>query len=53
MTLLTLNDQLNKAVTDQLTTVSKQRLLNQLGRLSREDMSQIERAIRVQLGLPA
>ncbi len=47
---ITLNNQRNKAMADQLTTVSKQRLLNQVGRLSREDMRQIDRAVRVQLG---
>ncbi|HOE11214.1 MAG TPA: type II toxin-antitoxin system PemK/MazF family toxin [bacterium] len=48
---VTLNDQRNKAMADQLTTVSKERLLNPLGNLSREDMRQIDRAVRVQLGL--
>ena len=49
---VTLNGRLNKAMADQLTTVSKQRLINQVGRLSRDDMSQVERAVQVQLGLP-
>jgi len=40
-----------KAMADQLTTVSKRRLLNQVGRLSDEDLSGVELAIRVQLGL--
>ncbi|MBI4289204.1 MAG: type II toxin-antitoxin system PemK/MazF family toxin [Chloroflexi bacterium] len=48
---VTLNGRLNKAMADQLATVSKQRLINQVGRLSREDMSQVERSVQVQLGL--
>lgn len=42
----------HKAMADQLTTVSKARLENLLGRLSRADMEAVERAIKVQLGLP-
>lgn len=48
---VTLNGRLNKAMADQLTSVSKQRLTNQVGRLSRDDMSQVKRALQVQLGL--
>jgi mRNA interferase MazF len=47
---VTLNGTLNKAMADQLTTVSKERLINQVGRLSRADMFQVERAMQVQLG---
>jgi len=36
---------------DQLTTASKSRLLNRMGRLSRADMAAVEQAIMVQLGL--
>ncbi|HLK56869.1 MAG TPA: type II toxin-antitoxin system PemK/MazF family toxin [Chthonomonadaceae bacterium] len=49
---ITLNGQLRKAMADQLTTVSKQRLSNQEGSLSAADMRQVEQAIKVQLGLP-
>ena len=42
---------LRKAMADQMATVSKLRLKERLGRLSREDMAAVERAIRVQLGL--
>ena len=42
----------NKATADQLTTVSKGRLLNRAGRLSGADMQRVEEAIRIQLGLP-
>ena len=36
---------------DQLTTVSKQRLINQAGVLSYDDMRNLEHAVKVQLGL--
>ena len=41
----------SKAMADQLTTVSKMRLLNRVGRLSNADLKEVERAIKVQLGL--
>ena len=40
-----------KAIADQLTTVSKVRLMNRVGRLSPRDLQGLEQAIRVQLGL--
>ncbi len=40
-----------KALADQLTTVSRQRLSECIGRLSEEDLRKVERVIRVQLGL--
>ena len=40
-----------KAMADQLTTVSKKRLMNKAGSLSVRDMEGIARAIAVQLGL--
>ena len=46
-----LNGKQNKAMTDQLTTVSKTRLLNLIGRVSDVDMKKIEQAIKVQLDL--
>jgi mRNA interferase MazF len=45
------NDRPGKAMADQLTTVSKQRLINQAGMLSHDDMRRVEHAVRVQLGL--
>ncbi|MBA3316732.1 MAG: type II toxin-antitoxin system PemK/MazF family toxin [Gemmatimonadales bacterium] len=42
-----------KAMADQLTTASKQRLLRKAGELSSEDVRGVERAIRVQLELHA
>jgi mRNA interferase MazF len=41
----------HKAMADQLTTVSKRRLQNCIGRLSNMDMQAVEQAIKVQLGL--
>jgi mRNA interferase MazF len=41
----------NKAMADQLTTVSKQRLIDQEGRLSCADMRKVEHAVKIQLGL--
>jgi len=41
----------NKAMADQLTTVSKIRVQNLTARLSRSDMRAVEQAIKVQLGL--
>ena len=41
----------NKAMADQLTTVSKLRLINRVGRVSPADLSNIERVILIQLGL--
>ena len=46
-----LNGRRGKALADQLTTVSKQRLGEKLGELSADDLRQVERAMRVQLGL--
>lgn len=40
-----------KALADQLTTVSKQRLLNRAGRISEAELFEVEKAIQVQLGL--
>lgn len=48
---VTLNGEQRKALADQIATVSKARLKDRLGALSSEDLRQVERAIRVQLGL--
>lgn len=42
----------HKAMADQLTTISKKRITNQMGAISQSDMQALERAIKVQLGLP-
>ena len=41
----------SKAMADQLTTASKERLKNKLCQLSEQDMLKVESAIKVQLGL--
>lgn len=41
----------SKAMADQLTTVSKLRFANLVGRLTDDDMRKVEQAIRSQLGL--
>ena len=40
-----------KAMADQLTTVSKRRLMNRMGVISPEDVQKVEHAIEIQLGL--
>jgi mRNA interferase MazF len=48
---VTLRGSKHKAMADQLTTVSKRRLQNRVGRLSRIEMRAVEQAIKVQLEL--
>lgn len=49
--LVMVNDRQSKAMADQLTTVSKQRLINRAGRLTHADMRKVEHVVKVQLGL--
>jgi mRNA interferase MazF len=49
--IVTLNGTPQKAMADQLTTVSKLRLSNRAGRLSTADLAQIERVVKLQLDL--
>ncbi len=42
----------NKAMADQLATVDKQRLQSCGGSISNQDLKAVERAIKIQLGLP-
>jgi|SRR5579872_64233 mRNA interferase MazF len=49
--MITLNGEPRKAMADQLTTISKQRLRSKSGDISISDMAALERAIRVHLGL--
>jgi len=51
--LVMVNDRQSKAMADQLTTVSKQRLINRAGRLTHADMRKVEHVVKVQLGLLA
>ena len=48
---VTVKGKKNKAMADQLTTVSKTRVQNLMARLSRSDLQGVEQAIKVQLGL--
>ena len=41
----------NKAMADQIMTVSKERLLKRIGKVSSSDMADIERVIKIQLDL--
>ncbi len=49
--LVTVRGKKSKEMADQLTTVSKPRLHNHVGRLSKTDLLRVEQAIKVQLGL--
>ena len=48
---VTVNEGVSKAMADQIATVSKERFRKRLSVLAAEDMIEIERIIRVQLGL--
>ncbi len=48
---ITLNGKSHKAMADQLTTVSKQRLSNRIGRIAAIDLMQVERIVKLQLDL--
>jgi mRNA interferase MazF len=41
----------SKAMADQLTTASKERLVNKLGSVSEDEMKSIERIVKIQLGM--
>jgi mRNA interferase MazF len=41
----------SKAMADQLTTASKERLSNKLGTLTADEMKSVERVIKIQLGM--
>lgn len=49
--LVTLNGEQRKAMTDQIMTASKQRLKSKLGNLSRLDVTAVENAALLQLGI--
>jgi len=48
---VTLDGERRKAMADQISTASKERLRGRIGALSADDMAAVERAIIVQLGL--
>jgi mRNA interferase MazF len=41
----------SKAMADQFTTASKERLVNKLGMVSEDEMKSIERIVKIQLGM--
>ena len=45
-------ENLNKVLTDQITSADKTRLKRFLGKLSKTDMLAVEDAVKIQLGLP-
>lgn len=49
--LVSINAQSRKAMADQIATVSKQRLLGRLGRISDQDLAAVEHAVLIQLGM--
>ena len=49
---VTIEGRLSKAMADQITTASKERLKTRLGTLTRADLQAGERALQIQLGLP-
>ncbi|MDR3774915.1 MAG: type II toxin-antitoxin system PemK/MazF family toxin [Terracidiphilus sp.] len=48
---VSLNTEKRKAMADQLTTVSKQRLGSRVGTLSKDDVGRVEDAVLLQLGI--
>jgi mRNA interferase MazF len=48
---VTLNGEQRKAMADQLTTVSKQRLRTRIGNIGTSDLERVGKAIQLQLGL--
>jgi mRNA interferase MazF len=50
---VTLGGRRNKAMADQIATVSKSRLSDMVGRLSVDDLRQVEQVVKLQLGLLA
>jgi mRNA interferase MazF len=49
--LVTIKGKQSKALADQITTISKLRLVSKLGKVTKEDMIHIERIILLQLGI--
>jgi mRNA interferase MazF len=49
---VTVAGQVSKVMADQLATVVKERFSKQLGVITKEDLRQVERVLKIQLGLP-
>ncbi len=50
--IVTLNGEKSKALADQITTADKKLLKEKIGAIAMKDMGAIEKALKVQLGLP-
>jgi mRNA interferase MazF len=50
--IIKLNGKDSKAMADQITTADKKRLKDKIGTISSKDMMAIEKAVKIQLGLP-
>ncbi len=48
---VTLQGEQRKAMADQIATVAKERLSSRIGQVTSADLAEVERAIKVQLGL--
>lgn len=48
---VTLSDERRKAMADQITTISKRRLLRRIGTLGKDDLDAVGRIVSLQLGL--
>lgn len=49
--IVSLNGKLNKAMADQLTNVSSERCLEKMGQVSPKELIEVERIIKLQLGI--
>lgn len=50
-TYVTIKNKQHKAMADQIATVSKKRLSNRIGRIPESELQNIERVVKIQLGL--
>ena len=50
-TYITIDNLRSKAMADQIATVSKSRLIEKYGKITENEMREVERAIKIQLGL--
>ena len=49
--LVTLDTEQSKVMADQVTTAAKERLKKKIGKLSKADLTNVEQALKIQLGL--
>ena len=50
-TFVIINDKKHKAMADQISTASKKRFLNRIGKVNTEDLENVESVIKIQLGI--